>query len=251
MKPFFLLICLFTVTRLPAQEKKPAAKKEVVANDLPDIKKMIAYVQENAALYVQNAKDHSKEVDVNSIILDIEKYIDSTHKVRTYSDQLLIKYFNPLRHFFLTTTNKTTVATMFLYPSTPYHFCTYGDTAVVLYVAAVKDGNTYNLNKMTENTAAKATLKNCLLPALKAMDEFTGTEPKYIAISDYYGTRDIREGGKNTLEANCLTLVARATELQQYAAGLITEKGLLANAELYLGSDDLPGELHRIHIAQE
>jgi hypothetical protein len=37
----------------------------------------------------------------------------------------------------------------------------------------------------------------------------------------------------------CLTLVARLSDIQQYAAGLITDKGLLANAEVSLVGGDL------------
>lgn len=247
-----LFFCLWFVKNVAAQDKKAAPKKEPARSDLPNLKTCIISGQQNAALYVQNNKDHAEEHDVNTIILDIEKYIDSMHKVRGYSDQLLMKLFNPMRHFFLTTTNKTSVATMFLYTSTPYQFCLYNDSATVLYLSAIKDGSAYNLSKMTENRIARLSFENCLLPSLKALDEFTDNEPRYIALSVYYGCKDTREGAPNgQLAAYCLTFIARTADLQQYAAGLITVKGLLANSETYLSDDASADNLRKVQISVE
>lgn len=248
-KLVFLFLSICITCHLNAQEKKTSVAKEPLKNDLPSIRKCILAGQENVSLYTQNLKDHSQEHDVNSIILDIEKYIDSMHKVRTYSDQVLMKQFNPLRHFFLTTTNKTTVATMFLYSAAPYQFCLYNDTAQALYICAVKDGSAYNLGKTTEKRITRMAFENCLLPSLKALDEFKDNEIKYIGISVYYGCKDTRDGAPAGVAVPyCLTFVGRLTDIQQYAAGLITIKGLLAGSELYL-SDAEPGtELHRIQL---
>ena len=111
----------------------------------------------------------------------------------------------------------------------------YNDTALTLYIWAVKDGEQYNLNKTTEKRIAQLAMTNCLLPSLAALDEFKGTDIKYVALSVYYGCKDTREGApKVAAVPYCLTLVARLSDVQQYAAGLITDKGLLANAETFL-----------------
>ena len=178
---------------------------------------------------------HSQEHDANSIILDIERCIDSMPKNKTLSDIFLSKHFAALRHFFLTTTNQTTVAAEFLYTTTPYTFCLYNDTALALYIAAVKDDDPYNLGKTTDKRIAQKAFDRCLLPSLAALDEFKTDDIKYIGLSIYYGCKDTREGAPTTTEVPyCLTLIARLTDIQQYAAGLITAKGLIANSEVYL-----------------
>jgi hypothetical protein len=246
---FIPILCL--MIKLHAQDKKPQFIRNLNL-ELPDVKKTIRSVQGYVSLYTKNYSNHSEEHDVNSIILDIEKYIDSMPKKRTAGDQLLLKEFNPLRHFFLTTTNKTTVATMFLYSGTPYQFCSYNDTATILYIYAIKDGSTYNLSKTTEKKVIKTSLENCLLPSLKAMDEFKDNEIKYIALSVYFGCKDTREGAAaGVVIPYCLTLIARTADLQQYAAGLITTKGLLANSEFYLSDEDNSNELIRMQLNAE
>ncbi len=249
-----LLVAMFMLacSQANAQERKPLAKKEPPKNDLVDIKKCITEGQGSVELFTRNYKDNSLEHDVNSIILDIEKYIDSMHGVRLYSDQVLMKQFNPLRHFFLTTTNKTSVATSFLYSVNPYRFCMYNDTATALYISAVKDGDAYNLGKTTEKRITKFALENCLLPSLKALDEFKDNDIKYVGLSIYYGCKDAREGAPPVaITPYCLTLVARLADIQQYNAGIITAKGLLANAELYLSDADTGSDLRRVRIDVE
>lgn len=236
MKNIILVsVAMVFAVSIMAQDKRSQQSKLTYKAAPPNLRSCIIAVQGDLELYTLNAADHSKEHDVNSIILDIEKYIDSMPKARSGADQLLIKQFNPIRHFFLTTTNKTTVATSFLYQNTPYQFCSYNDTALALYVFAVKDGSAYNLGKMTEKKVMKSALENCLLPSLKAVDEFKDTEIKYLAISIYYGCKDSREGATpGSLVPYCMTLVARLSDIQQYGLGMITAKGLLANAELYV-----------------
>jgi hypothetical protein len=232
-----------------AQDRKSVQNKLNYKVVLADIGKCVKTVQGDLQLYTLNATDHSREHDVNSIILDIEKYIDSMPKTRSGTDQLLVKQFNPIRHFFLTTTNKTTVATSFLYQNTPYRFCNYNDTALTLYLFAVKDGSPYNLGKMTEKKVMKSALENCLLPSLKAADEFRDTEIKYLAISIYFGCKDSREGAAaGIIVPYCMTLVARLTDIQQYGSGLITAKGLLANAELYVSDMDDAAVLKQVSL---
>jgi len=253
MKQFLLVVSgMLLLVQLYAQDKKTTAKKEPPRNDLANMKTCIQNSQAGVALYTRNLKDNSLEHDVNSIILDIEKYIDSMHRTRLYSDQLLVKEFAPLRHFFLITTNKTSVATSFLYPDKPYCFCLYNDTATALYISAIKDGSRYDLGKTTEKRIAKKAFDNCLLPSLKALDEFKDSTIKYIGLSIYYGCKDTREGAPNTpATPYCLTLVARLTDIQQYSAGLITTKGLLTNAEIYISDEESESELRRIQIDEE
>ena len=226
-------------------------KKETTTKDLPGLKKCILDVQENVVLFSQNYSDHSKETDVNTIILDIEKTIDSMHKTKTYAEQLLGKYFTELRHFFLTTTNKTSVAASFLYKDAPYHFCYYNDTALTLYVAAIKNGETYNLSKTTEQRIMKKVLENCLLPSLQAM-ELKDNTIKYVALSVYYGCKDTREGAPAMpVIPYCLTGVFPLADVQQYAAGLMTIKGMLQNAELYASDATSAGEIRRVQVQIE
>jgi hypothetical protein len=219
---------------------------------LPDITKSIPPVQDSVGLFTLNLNNHSEEHDVNSVIKEIEDYLNSGKKERPQSDQLLTRYFNPIRHFFLTTTNKTSVATSFLYSASPYQFCAYNDTALTLYLYALKAGATYNLDKMTEKRVMRTVVEQCMLPALKAVDEFTDNELKYIALSVYYGCKDTREGAaKDHISAYCLTLVARLADLQQYAAGLITAKGLLTGADLYLSDETDTHSLNKVKVRME
>lgn len=251
-KLLLFLLGSFIILQAKAQDNNAGFKKAPPKMELTSMKKYITAVQGNMGLYTVNAADHSKEHDVNSIILDIEKYIDSMPKTRSSTDQLLMKYFNPLRHFFLTTNNKTSVATSFLYNGNPYQFCSYNDTGLALYLYAIRDGNTYNLAKMTDKKVVKSVVENCMLPSLKALDEFKGTPISYIGLSVYYGCKDTREGAPAGLLAPyCLTLVASAADLAQYAAGLITSKGLLSNADLYLSDEEDQNELRKIRISVE
>ena len=202
---------------------------------LSDLKTCMHTAQQSLPLFSANLADHSQEHDVNSIILDIERYIDSIPKNKSYSDQLLLKHFMPMRHFFLTTTNKTTIAAEFLYTGTPYYFCMYNDTELTLYIGAVKDDDTYDLSKMTDKRIARKAFNRCLLPSLTAFDSLKDGDIKYVALSIYYGCKDTREGAPPVAAVPyCLTLVARLSDVQQYATGLITDKGLLSVSEVYL-----------------
>jgi hypothetical protein len=248
---FIVLVAISTTLNTIAQDKSPrvmpASKPE-----LPPIGKYILATQDNLALYKQNLSSHSSEHDVNSIIKDIETYLNALPKTKSTSDQLLSRQFNALRHFFLTTTNKTSVAAGFLYSVNPYQFCSYNDTATALYIFALNDGVTYNLEKITEKKVIRNALEQCLLPSLNALDEFKDNEIKYIGMSVYYGGKDTRDGApKDHISSYCLTLVARLTDLQQFASGLITEKGLLAGSELYISDGLENNELNRIRINVE
>ncbi len=236
MKKLILFLFIITVVaQVRAQDKKVLPK-----NDLPEMKQSIHVAVADLPLYTQNF-DHLKEHDVNSIINDIEshlRYIDSFPKTKKYSDVLLIKYFAPLRHFFLTTTNTTSLASSFLYTDAPYRFCMYNDTALMLHISALRDGDIYNLAKVTEQRSVKSALESCLLPSLKATDEFKTTDIKYIGLSVYYGCKDTREGAPPTgTVPYCLTYVMRLADLQQYDDGLITLKGLMATGEVYISNE--------------
>lgn len=248
-KLFFIVLCLLVATAGTGQTKKLSQPKEI-DNALPELSRSIVTAQENMQLFTDNLESKSKEHDVNSIILDIEKYIDSLHGAKSRQDILLNRYFAPLRLYFLTVTNKTTVASFFLYPDVPYTFCRYNDSALALHISALKNGNTYNLGKMTEKRIAATALETCLLPALKAFDEFKEGDLKYIALSIYYGCKDSREGAAtDPITPYCMTLVARLTDIQQYNAGLITTKGLAAVSEIYLSDADEPHQLRKTKIA--
>ena len=220
MKKLGLVVgCVLVMMGAYGQEKKHAAEGGM----LPSLQSCMRTTQQNVGLYTQGQAN-----DVNTIIKDIEVRIDSMPKNKTTADLLLIKHFAPLRHFFLTTTNKTSVAAEFLYTGAPYSFCMYNDTALTLYIWAVKDGDTYNLNKTTDKRITQLAMTNCLLPSLAALDEFKAEDIKYVALSVYYGCKDTREGAPaGGITPYCLTLVVRLSDVQQYAAGLITDKGLL------------------------
>lgn len=244
----FLLAIVCSVTNAPAQ----SGYKSIKRTDLPDIRRFVTATQSNAGIYRQNLNSHSQEHDVNSIVKEMEGYIDSLPKNKSNADLLLIRQFSPLRHFFLTTANKTTVAPSFLYAVTPYQFCSYNDTALVLYISALEDGEIYNLGKTTEKKVISKVLDQCLLPSLKALDDFKTDEVKYIGISVYYGCKDTRDGApKEPVTPYCITMVARLEQLQQYTAGLITGKGLMANADIYLSDEQSAGELNRIRVNGE
>ncbi len=236
MKMFLIIMAaVFASVSLSAQGKKAGIAKAPVSSTLPDLSMCILQGQEHVSLFVRNLDSNAKEKDVNSIIVDFQKYIDSLPPNRSQADALLAKHFAALRMFFLTTTNKTTVATSFLSEGPPFRFCTYSDTASVLYLGAVKDGELYNLSKMTEEKVVNSVLMNCLLPSVKALDEFRNNEVKYVALSTYYGCRDIREGAPASPVAPfCLTIVASLADIQQYNSGSFTAKGLLEHATLYL-----------------
>jgi hypothetical protein len=162
---------------------------------------------------------------------------------------MLAKHYAALRMFFLTTTNKTTVATSFIADGAPFRFCSYNDTATALYVGAIKDGELYDLGKMTEIAIVKSALTNCLLPAMKALDEFRNNEVQYVGLSIYYGCRDARDGAPvNGVTPFCLTLTARLSDIQQYNSGIVTAKGLLEQASLYLSSTGDYGSLRKIRV---
>ncbi len=245
MKQLLSLTAIFIALQLHAQEKRTPDRSQ-----LPDIKTSIRTVQGDLTFYLQNYTNlHSQEHDVNSIILNIEKYIDSIPRNKTYSDVLLMKLFNPLRHFFLTTTNKTSVATSFLYSATPYRFCNYNDTATALHIFAVRDGYTYNLAKTTERKIFRSSLENCLLPSLKALDEFKEGDIRYMALSVYYGCKDTRDGASpGQITPFCITLIARISDLQQYATGMTTAKGLITSSDLYISDDEGTAELRRVQV---
>lgn len=245
-KSILMVATLLMVMHSFGQEKAHAF---ITTPKLQDIRKAIIATQENTNLYKQNLASNSEEHDVNSIVKDIEQHLNTPAKTKSSEDPLLNRSFNAIRYFFLTTTNKTAVASSFLYPENPYHFCLYNDTAVVLYFAALKDGGTYNLDKMTERKAMRSVLENCLLPALKATDSLVERDCKYVALSVYYGCKDTRQGApKDPLTPYCLTLVARLDELQQYEAGVLTEKGLLTNSVLYLSDAEGSKELNKVTI---
>ncbi len=246
-----MLIMAIAAMAIPsgAQVKKSVPAKVPANNTLPELHQCILEAQEHTSLFTQNLDSNSVENNVNGIVLDMQGHIDSLPGGKSRSDVLLLKYYAPLRLFFLTTTNKTTVATGFLYAGTPYRFCLYGDS-LALYLGAVKDGEIYNLAKTTEKRIAQQALMNCLLPSLKALDEFKEGDIKYVGLSIYYGCRDTREGAPAApVTAYCLTLVARMTDIREYTSGIITAKGLLENASLYLGDDTDHSGLRKIQIS--
>lgn len=238
------LAALLLSPGIQAQERRIAINR----GPLPPLTVGIRSAQQEIfALYRQ----HTPDQDVNSIVKDIEQYLDSLPKNKSQSDVLLSKQFMPMRHFFLTTANNTTVAAGFLYKDAPYRFCTLGgDTANVLYLYAVKNGDSYNRAKTTERRVARKALDNCLLPTLKALDEFKpGSDIRYVALSMYYTCKDTREGADpNWGTVYFMTIVARMDVLQQYATGIITAKGLVSSSDLYLSSSETPEEVTKVNI---
>ena len=243
-----LLLCVTAM----AQAKKGSTPKEQ-DRSLPTVYSSITAAQQRLQLYTQNAATgNALQHDVNSIILDIEKYIDSLHGNNTRADNLLARNFAPLRLFFLSTTNKTTVATSFLYADAPYRFGMYNDTALALHMGAIKNGNVYDMGTMTEKRIAGTAMLTCLLPALKAIDEFKGSDIKYIALTIYYGSKDSRIGAPATpVTPYALTLLARLSDIQDYNAGLVTAKGLLAVSEVYQATTEDAGQLSRVQLNVE
>lgn len=232
-----------------AQEKKAAAKTDTKSN-LADIRTHIRTTQNNAALYTKNLKDHSEEIDVLTIINVAEKYLDSTARSKEQADALLRKHFMGLRNFFLTVNNKTSVSASFLYTDAPYHFCTYNDTATALYIAALKDGDTYSAREMTEKKIASAVFQDCVLPSLRSLNEFKDNDLKYFGISIYYGCKDNRETapGAPPIRAYCLSFVARFADIRNYTDGRITAEDLTDRAEIYIANEELPNDFRRIKV---
>jgi hypothetical protein len=234
---------------LNAQNKSSGDPKTSTVSMLPDLEKCILKGQEKVLLFVKNLDSNAEEKDVNSIVVVFQKYIDSLPADRSKADAMLAKHYAALRMFFLTTTNKTTVATSFIADGAPFRFCSYNDTATALYVGAIKDGELYDLGKMTEIAIVKSALTNCLLPAMKALDEFRNNEVQYVGLSIYYGCRDARDGAPvNGVTPFCLTLTARLSDIQQYNSGIVTAKGLLEQASLYLSSTGDYGSLRKIRV---
>lgn len=247
-----IIIALAFIYHLPvdAQSQKTNKTTTTTANAnvaLPDLYDWILDVQSNAGLFLANMDNNSKQRDVNNIIKDMQRYMDSTGAPKTRADVLLHKNYTPLRSYFLTTTNKTAVATNFLYADAPYSYATYKNE-LSLYIGAIKCGELYNLGRKTERTVIKTALNNCLLPSLKAMEEFKDTDVKHIGLSVYYGARDSREGASMSIMPYCLTLVAPLEDIQQYAVGNMTAKGLLEKGELYLSNGENYNMLTRIYI---
>jgi hypothetical protein len=248
---FLLLLTTFIVISGAQAQRKPVAPDN--DGSIIDVYHSIIAIQESMSLYTENNGNHTKEHDVNSIILDIEEKLRNEGKqTLTMAGVLTANEFAPMRLFFLSTTNKTSVATSFLYADQPYHFCLFHDTTQTLHFGAIKCGDVYDLSKITEKRAAKLALQNCLLPALKPLDEFKDGKTRYMALSIYYGCKDAREGASaNALTPFCMTLLARLSDIQQYNAGIITAKGLLASAELYLSDEADAHELHRLFVSIE
>ena len=248
-----LILLLFTsclIAHLHAQEKKAPSKIEPPKNNLAGMRKCIQAEQGSVELYVQNLKDHSKENDVLFIINTAEHYLDSTAKSREYADILLRKHFVGLRNFFLTVTNKTTISTSFLYNDVPYHFCMYNDTALGLYISAMKDGDTYSAKDMTEKKIASKVFEDCVLPALKALNEFQDNELKYFGLSVYYGCKDTKQTTPNApaVKPYCLTFIARFPDVKKYIEGYMTADDLVDNAEVYISNDDSINDFRRIRV---
>jgi len=243
-----IILTLALITTVHAQEKK--TKAEPPKNNLDGMRKCIRDGQGQVELFVENLKDHSKENDVMSIINTAEHYLDSMSKSREYADMLLSRQFMGLRNFFLTVTNKTTISTSFLYPDVPYHFCMYNDTALGLYISAMKDGDTYSFKNMTEKQIASTVFGDCVLPSLKALSEFKGNELKYFALSVYFGCKDTKEKtpGPQTVKPYCLTFVARFPDVKKYIEGYMTADDLVDNAEVYISNDDSMNDFRRIRV---
>jgi hypothetical protein len=232
---FFFVMTLLVGSPLYAVNRDSTDTKVGAGDALPDLTTCILQGQKNVSLFVENLDSNARQKDVNSIIVAFQQYIDSLPANRSGADALLAKHYAALRMFFLTTTNKTAVATSFLAVGNPFSFCTYNDTASALYLGALKDGELYNAGKMTEQRIVRQALTNCLLPSLKALGELKNNEATYIGLSIYYGCEDVREGAPATaVTPFCLTFVARLYDIEQYNMGNVTAKGLLEQGTLYL-----------------
>lgn len=247
----FIVIALALIPALPiAAQSKKANKQTITASPnaaLPSLGDRILSTQADVDLFTANLDNNSKERDVNTIIKDMQQYMDAAGAPKTRADVLLHKNYTPLRSYFLTTTNKTAVATNFLYTETPYTYTVFNNE-LALYLGAVKCGELYNLAQKTEKAVVRTVLNNCLLPSLKALSEFKDTDIKYIGLSVYYGARDSREGATAPITPYCLTIVASLADVQEYAAGIITAKGLLAKADLYHSDAQSRNVLNKVFI---
>ncbi|GAA4460115.1 hypothetical protein GCM10023093_02240 [Nemorincola caseinilytica] len=251
-----IVIALALIGYLPLSaqtKKKPTNAKPAkqvtetpVNTSLPAMNDVILRTQANVDLLTANMGNNAHERDVNTIIKDIQRYLDSAQGPRTRADVLLTKNYTPLRSFYLTTTNKTTVATAFLYADAPYTYAMHND-GLALHIGAVKSGETYDLGMKTEKGIIRTALLNCLLPSLNAFSEFRDTDIKYVGLSIYYGCSDSREEGKKVTPYT-LTLVAPLADVIQYAAGDMTAKNLLASSELYQADAMNRAILNRVYI---
>lgn len=242
-----LALSILVAASLYGQAKQKGAPARPAP--LADLYKAIVSVQQDARLFVRNLSDNSTEKDVNFIVVEMEQVIDSLPRTKTPEQNLLIKHFQFLRSFFLSTNNKTAVAASFLYNNAPYNFCSYHDTSTVLYLHAIKDADIYNLAKTTEKKITRIALEYCLLPSLRPFADFKDIGIRFVALSVYVGCKDTRDGAPGVaVVPYCLTLVAPIADAQQYGAGILTAKGLLANAELYLSGPDDAGSLTRIQL---
>lgn len=224
---------------------KPAAEIPVNAT-LPAMQDVILQTQANVGLFTANYSNNSQERDVNTIIKDIQRHLDSAGGPRSRADVLLTKNYTPLRSFYLTTTNKTTVATAFLFAEKPYSYAMHND-ALALHVGAVKSGEIYDLGMKTEKGVIRTALLNCLLPSLRAFSEFRDTDIKFVGLSVYYGCSDSREEGKS-IAPYTLTLVASLADVIEYASDNMTARDLLAKGELYQANATNHNLLNRVYI---
>lgn len=250
-KVLLVLVSILLSAITNAQDKRVLATRDLPKLD--SLRKCIREVQQNVPLYISNSKDHALEIDVMTIINSTQRYLDTTAKSRESSDVLLRKHYMPLRNFFLTASNKTTISTSFLAQGSPFRFCLYNDTAVALYIAALKDGDTYSEKNMTEKKIASVVFEDCVLPPLKALQEFKDAELKYFAMSVYYGCKDfkITEPGTPSIKPYCLTFVARFADVGRYNDGYITAEELLEGAEVYISNDNSMSDFRKIQLKLE
>lgn len=246
-----LVIALALIPAFPVTAQTKQANKQTTTASanaaLPNLGDRILRTQVDLDLFTANFNNNSKERDVNTIIKDMQRYMDSAGAPKNRADVLLHKNYTPLRSYFLTTTNKTAIATNFLYTETPYTYTVFNNE-LALYLGAIKCGELYNLAKKTEKAVVTTVLNNCLFPSLKALSEFKDTDIKYIGVSVYYGARDSREGATAAIAPYCLTIVAGLADVQEYAAGIMTAKGLLAKADLYHSDSHSRGVLNKVYI---
>ena len=233
-----------------ATAKKPASAKpaaEAPANaTLPAMQDVIIKTQGNATLFTANFGNNTHERDVNTIIKSVQQYIETNPAAKTRADVLLTKNYTPLRSFYLTTTNKTTVAASFLYADAPYSYAMHNG-ALALHIGAVKAGEMYDLGRKTEKGVITTALTTCLFPSLKAFSEFRDTDIRYVGLSVYYGTTDSREEGK-PLVPHTLTFIAALEDVIKYSAGDINDKELLAAGELYHADPESVAALNKVYL---